>query len=208
MLYALFIAILLPALACILLPAILRQEASRSWRFSFALVVALMFTATAFGLYATLGAPRLLPLIEARDARLEEVRAIIVARSADVTADPHNLAAWVELGQSFMETGQYSAAAGAFKQAVLIAQGNPALLFAYAQALISDAGGKVTDDAKQALEMALLQQPDNTEIRFWLIVRKLQDGDTQDAMQEMKTLYHSLPDDSPLKAKIDQQIGR
>ena len=56
--------------------------------------------------------------------------------------------------------------------------------------------------------MVLLQQPENAEARYYLTVRKLQDGKTEEAMKDMKTLYHSLPADSALKDMINRQIGR
>lgn len=171
-------------------------------------VIAAGFFVAAFGLYHLLGAPEIISLMQAREVKLAGLKEVIVRRSDEVKADPNNLAAWVELGESFMETGQFSAAANAFKQAVLISRGHPTLIMAYAKALIAEADGKVTDDAKKALEMVVLQEPKNDEARYWLIVRQLQEGKTGAAMKAMKKLYHSLPDDSPLKAKINAQIGK
>jgi cytochrome c-type biogenesis protein CcmH len=125
-----------------------------------------------------------------------------------VRADANNLEGWVRLGDAFIQRGQYGAAANAFKRAVLLTNGNPKLIMAYAKSMIFDAGGQVGDNAKKSLEMALLLEPENDEARYWLIVRKLQDGKQQEAMKEMKALYQSLPDGSLLKEMIDAQIGR
>jgi cytochrome c-type biogenesis protein CcmH/NrfG len=56
--------------------------------------------------------------------------------------------------------------------------------------------------------MVLLQKPQHQEARYWLIVRRVQDGEGETAMKDMQSLYRSLPDDSPLKAMINRKIGR
>lgn len=171
-------------------------------------VVAGLCVASAFGLYTLIGAPEIVPMIEVRDARLVELKTSIVKNSDLVKADAKNLRAWVALGDDFMETGQYAAAANAFRQSVKLSGGDPALILAYARAMITDEGGKVSDHAKKSLEMVLMQEKDSAEAQYFLIVRKLQDGNAEEAMQEMKALYRSLPDGSPLKDMIDRQRGR
>jgi cytochrome c-type biogenesis protein CcmH len=201
-LYVVLCALLLATLAILLLP--LWKDGHK--RFVFA--IGASFFVAAFGLYAWLGAPRIMPLLALRQEKLLELKKNILSRSEAVKKNPKDLAAWVELGQDFMETGQYPAAANAFKQSVLLSSGNPLLIMAYAQALILGADGKVTDEAKKSLDMVILQQPQNPEARYYLAVRQLQDGHTQEAMKEMKELYHSLPNNSPLKAMINMEIGK
>jgi cytochrome c-type biogenesis protein CcmH/NrfG len=82
------------------------------------------------------------------------------------------------------------------------------LILAYTKAQVMQADGKVTDEAKKGLEIVLMIQPENPDARYFMALRKLQDGQTSEAMGDMKALYKSLPADSPLKATIDRQIGR
>ena len=170
--------------------------------------IAIIFVPIVFGLYHQFGTPEILPLLAERDVKLATLKDHIATYSAEVKTNPNHLKAWVMLGDSFMETSQYAGAANAYKRSVLLSQGNPILIMAYARALIAQADGNVTDDASKSLKMALILEPQNAEARYFLIVRKLQQGDTQAAMKEMKALYKTLPDDSPLKAMIDRQIGR
>jgi cytochrome c-type biogenesis protein CcmH len=200
MLYLYFSIFLLVALGILLWP--LRTQAA------FAAAIACLFFAGSFGLYYFVGTPEILPLLEKREQRLAEIKTSILKNSEAVKADPHALEAWIRLGSDFMETGQYAAAANAFKQSVLLSHGKPALILAYAKAMIADAGGKVSDAAKKSLEMVLLQDAKNPEARYYLAIRDLQDGHNEKAMKSMKALYHSLPADSPLKEMIDAQIGR
>jgi len=208
MLYSVFCMLLLASLAVVLTPLCTVGEMPEILRRKMALAVGTGFFIAAFGLYFLWGSPKIVPLLAQRQERLVELKETIVRRSGEVKANPKNLGAWVDLGQSFMETGQFPAAANAFKQSVLLSGGNPLLIMAYAQSLIFAADGKVTDDAKKSLDMVLLQQPQNPEARYYLAVRELQDGHTQDAMKDMKELYHSLPDGSPLKGMIDREIGK
>lgn len=143
-----------------------------------------------------------------RAEKLSELKEKISANSELLKKDPKNLKAWVEMGDSFMETSQFSAAANAYKQAILLSQGNPVLIMSYIHALIIDADGTVTPEAKKSLDMMHILQPGNEEVRYFLAMYKMQSGDTREAMEDMKKLYKSLADDSPIKALIDRQIGR
>lgn len=170
--------------------------------------VALFISIAAFALYHFVGAPEVVPLLKAHEEKMEGLAVRIAAQSDAVKAEPKNLAAWVELGGSFAQAGQYAASANAFKRAVVLSDGDPRLILAYARALIFSEEGIVGDHAKKSLEMVLLQDPENEEARYFLAVRKLQDGNTEDAMQAMKVLYRSLPEDSPVRRMIDGQIGK
>ena len=200
MLYFFLIVIAVVFLLLVLWP--LRREPR-----SIVLIAGCVLTSCA-ALYITLGRPDMVPLMEQRNQRLAELRAQIQEDSALVKADAKNVAAWIRLGAAFMETGQFGAAANSFKQAVLLTNGAPEVIMAYAKAMIAGDDGKVSDDSRKSLEMVLLQKPQHQEARYWLIVRRVQDGEGESAMKDLQSLYRSLPDDSPLKAMINRQIGR
>ncbi|MDE3016000.1 MAG: hypothetical protein KGI29_03660 [Pseudomonadota bacterium] len=206
-LYCVFAALLLVSLAFLLAP-LRHGDAPKRQRLYFAAAVGGVFFIGGFGMYEMFGAPGIIPLLAARQAEMARLKEDIVSNSQRVKTDPKNLAAWVKLGEDFMETGQFDAAANAFRQAVVLARGNPNIIVAYARAQIEAAGGKVTASAKKSLEMALLQQPKNEMARYYLIVWQLQNGQTAQAMQAMKKFYASLPKDSPVKTMIDAEIGK
>lgn len=199
-LYFFFLCILCALLAVLIWPV--RRERL------LAAAVTLFFFIAAFGLYFIVGAPQMVPLVEARAEKLAAVKTSMLENSEAVKANPKNLAAWIALGQDFVAVEQYAAAANAFKQAVLLSGGDAKLIFAYAKSLILSEDGKVSDHAEKSLEMVLLQEPQHAEARYFIAVRKLQDGNTEAAMQDMKSLYRSLPEGSPLKKTIDGQIGK
>lgn len=172
----------------------------------------MIITGTTLGLslgaYHILGTPAMVPLMKAYEQRVSDAKALILEGQQRINHNPKDLKGWVMLGQAFVETQQWSAATNAFKQAVLLSEGNPQFILAYAKAMILGSEGTVSDDAKKALEMVLLQDPENPDARYFMAIRTLQDGKTQEAMTTMKALYHSLPEDAPLRATINRQIGR
>jgi cytochrome c-type biogenesis protein CcmH len=208
MVYFIFIIILGLALWLLLLPLWKNRDIEFQQRRLATLVISSVFVIGLFGFYYSLGAPEIVPMLRKHNAEMKEIQKTIIEQSEGIKASPKDLGAWVKLGQSFMGARQYKSAANAFKQAVLLSRGNPLILLAYSSAMISEAGGNVTDDAKKSLEMVLLQQPQNPEARYLLTVRMLQDGKNEEAMKNMKELYRSLPDNSPLKDMIDRQIGK
>lgn len=208
LLYGILIALACLALLVILLPICKNTALPVKQRKRIAGLIALAYLLLSLGLYSWIGAPRLLPLLEARDQAVRHLTAQITQNLERIKKNSNDLGAWVSLGADFLKTGQIDAAVRAFKQAVLLSGGDPDLILAYAKAQILQADGQVTDNAARGLEMVLMMQPDNPEARYFMAVRKLQAGQTKEAMKEMKALYHALPEDSPVKAMINEQIGR
>ena len=206
--YVMFALIIVLFVAVLLSPIYRAVDISKNHKIIFSLIVSLLFMGGGFLFYLQFGTPEILPLMAQRDKEIVELKEKITANSEAVKTDPKNLKAWIELGDNFMESNQYSAAANAYKQAILLSQGNPVLIMSYVQALIIDAGGTVTLEAKKSLDIMLMLQPKNEQVRYFLAMYKMQSGNRQEAMQDMKKLYKSLPDDSPLKETIDSQIGR
>lgn len=192
----------------LLLPICLAKDISKRQKSIFATVVLVVFLGGSMVLYHHFGTPEIIPLLAEREEKLVVLKEKITANSNEIKQNPKNLKAWVELGDAFMETQQFAAAENAFKQAVLLSSGNPVLIMAYARSIIAKEDGKVSDEALKSLNMLLILDPNNEEVRYFMAVRKLQTGDTQNAMKEMKALYKSLPDDSPVKSMINRQIGR
>ncbi len=206
--YPLFWLVIMAVITALLRPVFSSDDISISRKRMFTLIIILLFCVGGFGLYAQFGTPEILALLSQRDARVAELKEKITTNADLVKKDPENIKAWVELGDSFMETGQFDAAANAYKRAVVISQGRPEFIMQYIHALIIGADGTVTAEAKKSLDMMLILEPRNEEVRYFLAMYKMQSGDTKAAMEDMKTLYKTLPDDSRIKEMIDRQIGR
>lgn len=159
-------------------------------------------------LYVYWGAPRIVPAAAEHHARMQDLREIIKVSEAIIQKEPRNLEAWLNLAQAFADSGDYAAAANGYKQTVLLSKGNPLLITAYAEALIATNNGLVTDQAKRSLDIALMIDKELPAARYYKAIWLLQQGQQQEAMGMMKALYHELPEDSALKRKINEQIGR
>ena len=206
--YLIFLFISLVLVALLLTPILRSENFSRSQKKWLLLVFVFVFSGGSLGLYSYFGAPEIIPALAKRDDRLTQLKSDIKQNSEIIKVEPKNLKAWIALGDNFMETGQFSSARNAFKQTVLLSGGHPVLIMALARAIIAEEDGKVSDEAATSLKMVLMLDAENEEARYFLALRKFQTGDTQNAMQEMKTLYQSLPDGSPIRTMIDRQIGR
>lgn len=206
--HIIFAIITLFFLLFILFPIYRAKDIEKGSKVAFLLIISALFLSGVWLLYNKFGTPDIVPLMAEREQELAQLKQKIIANSELIKNDPKNMKAWIELGDSFMESNQFSAAANAYKQAVLLSQGNSKLIMSYVQALIIDSGGTVTEEAKKGLEMVRMLEPQNEQAQYFLIMHKVQSGNTGEAMEEMKKLYKSLPDDSPIKDAIDRQIGR
>lgn len=170
--------------------------------------LAFAITAGSVLLYALWGSPRVVPQAMERSAELHALQKQIKVTSALIKENPNNLEAWLTLAQAFSDSGDYAAAANGFKQAVLISKGQPRIIMAYAESLILQAEGVVTPAAKKSIDIALMIDPKLPLARYYQAVWLLQENRQPEAMAMMKTLYNELPEDSSLKRRMKDSIGR
>ena len=195
-------ALLLVVLVILLLP-MARAGARKT-----ALCYALVITISSLLLYAMWGSPLVVAPITQRNAELRILQKKITENSVLIKTNPNDLDAWLTLAQAFSDSGDYAAAANGFKQAVLLSKGHPRIIMAYAESLILQAGGAVTPAAKKSIDIALMIDPKLPLARYYNAVWLLQENRQPEAMHEIKTLYHELPEDSSLKKRMKAQIGR
>ncbi len=202
-LFLLSMAALLATVLVILLLPMARAGEKKS-----ALRYAAIISMSSLLLYALWGSPRVVAPMMERSAELQALQEQIKVTSALIKENPNNLDAWLTLAQAFSDSGDYTAAANGFKQAVLISKGHPRIIMAYAESLILQAGGEVTPAAKKSIDIALMIDPKLPLARYYKAIWLLQEKRQPEAMEMMKTLYHELPDDSSLKKRMKAQIGR
>lgn len=110
---------------------------------------------------------------------------------------------WAELGVVQMQLSHYDAATKSLKQAVLDSDGKPELILLYGKALMMQADGNITQDAKAAFSMAAKLLPSNPEPKLYLAMERMQAGDIEEGRKQMKSLKASLPEDSPLRNMLE-----
>lgn len=201
MLYVILLLLFVACAAAIYLP-VFRQHKT------LALSCIAILTVGSSGLYAYLGSPLLLPIIDKREREMQTLANRIVELSTLVQTHPNDIGAWAELGKSAMEAHEFFMSAEAYRKAVLLSRGDVGLIVQYAKALIFAADGTVTKEARRSLDMALKLDAKHQEARYFLALAKLQEGKAEEGMKIMKKLYAELDADAPLKKIIDRQIGR
>ncbi len=206
-LYGGFCLVLIALLVMILTPVFRSRDFTIRQRYLMAGTLFVFFFAILFGVYYSVGAPEVVPMVAEQQRRIQIIRNSITQLSQAVKEHPDDAASWMGLGDDFMMTGQNKGAVNAYQQAVKLTGGNPKAILAYAQALVAEAEGRVTDEAKKSLDMVLMQDPKNAPARYLMAVSLLQSGKTEQAMKDMREPYYSLPDGDETKALIDKQIG-
>src|SRR5271166_5643274 len=166
-------------------------------RLAAAVLIAVGLPAIAFPLYAFLGRPQLPdePLASRKVAPQGngEIEAAVAAVEARLIAKPDDGKGWAVIAPVYMRLERYADAAHAYSEALRLLGEDPMRRAAYGEALVAAAGGVVTDEAREAFDRALAEQPDEPQARFYLALGAEQDGKNADAIRA----YESLLADSP-----------
>jgi cytochrome c-type biogenesis protein CcmH len=165
----------------------------------------------ALGLYLIYGSPRLpdQPLIAhlqdpASDKNLEALVARVEARLRE---HPEEGEGWEVIAPVYMGWRRYADAAEAYRQSIRLLGESPKRLASYGQALVLANNGVVTEDARQALERALVLDPNLIEPRLVLIIAKEQDGQFAAAIQDWRALLAKAPANAPWRKLVEQRLA-
>jgi cytochrome c-type biogenesis protein CcmH len=168
-----------------------------------AIVLGLPMAATL--LYATLGAPRSAdrPLAERRselaaasisgDQQTDSLERVAAQLAKKLETSPDSAEGWFLLGRAYVTLGRYQDAVGALRRARDLAPDRPEVANAFAEAWIAEAGGQVGEEAREALQKALVLDPRNPQARFLLALDRAQQGDLRGAVQGWTDLIAIAP---------------
>ena len=159
--------------------------------------LAVMLPLLALGLYLLYGSPRLpdQPLV----ARLEDpshsqdLQVLVAKVEARLREHPEEGEGWEVIAPVYMSWRRYADAAEAFRQAVRLLGELPKRLAGYGQALVLANNGVVTEDARKALERALVLDPKLIEPRLLLTIAKEQDGQFAAAAEGWRAMLADAP---------------
>ena len=184
-----------------------RRPASRRSRLVAAAVIAISLPAIALPLYARLGRPAMPdePLASRRIGPNGpgEIEAAVAAVEARLAARPDDGKGWAVIAPVYMRLERFSDAAHAYAEALRLLGEDPARRAAYGEALVAEAGGVVTEEARKAFDRALADKPGQPEARFYVALAAEQDGRKADAIRD----YESLIADSPPTAQWRQMVN-
>jgi cytochrome c-type biogenesis protein CcmH len=154
---------------------------------------------------------RALPLAIQQDGApqraLAGVDEMIERLAARLKGNPKDPEGWRMLGWSYFNTDRFEAAAGAYAKAVDLDPHKADLRSAYGEALVRAAGGTVTDEARSAFQEALRRDGKDSRARFFIGMRKAQDGDRQAALADWTALLSEADAKEPWFADLTQRVA-
>src|SRR5271166_6455017 len=166
-------------------------------RLAAAVLIGVGVPAIAFPLYVLIGQPKMRdePLASREPAAhaASDIDAAVAGVEAHLIAKPDDGKGWAVIAPVYMRLERFGDAAHAYSEALRLLGEDPTRRAAYGEALVAAAGGVVTDEAREAFDRALAEQPDEPQARFYLALGAEQDGKNADAIRA----YESLLADSP-----------
>jgi len=177
----------------------------------FAVLLAVLLLVGGPALYLVLGAPDQpaqpyagRPEVQMQRALLERAEVL----RAGLAETPDDFAGWQELGMMRSMLGQAAAAAEAYRQALRLEPDSAEMHAALAEALIAQAGGEVTAEARQSLSQALDRDPNESLALYYVGHAMEQDGRFDMALQLWREMAAGLPEGSRWRTRLDADIRR
>ena len=176
-----------------------------------AIALAVGLPLAALSLYLIYGSPRLpdQPLIaRLQDPASDKNLEVLVARvEARLREHPEEGEGWEVIAPVYMGWRRYADAAEAYRQSIRLLGESPKRLASYGQALVLGNNGVVTEDARKALERALVLDPKLIEPRLVLIIAKEQDGQLAAAIEDWRDMLATAPADAPWRKLVEQRLA-
>ncbi|MGD9538305.1 MAG: c-type cytochrome biogenesis protein CcmI [Alphaproteobacteria bacterium] len=167
----------------------------------------LALPALAIALYVSIGSPDLpsRPFGAAeREAGVShaDVEAAIERLEARLERQPDDLDGWVTLGRSYIVLNRYGEAVDALKRAAALSDNDPDLVASLAEAMVFDAGGAVTPEARRLFASVEAARPDDPAALYYIGMADAQGGDPAAALETWERLAALTPPDAPWRADL------
>src|ERR1700722_1031077 len=184
---------------------------ARRYRLAAAALIAVGLPAIAFPLYARLGRPAMLdePLASRRVAPQTDgsIEAAVAAVEARLIAKPDDGRGWAVIAPVYMRLERYADAAHAYAEALRLLGEDPLRRSAYGEPLVAVGGGVATDEARQAFDRALAEQPGQPQARFYVALAAEQDGKKADAIRDYDSLLADTPPEAPWRSVVNARLA-
>jgi cytochrome c-type biogenesis protein CcmH len=134
---------------------------------------------------------------------VDEMVERLVAR---LKRNPNDAAGWRMLGWSYFNTERFDSAAAAYAKAIELSPETADLRSAYGESLVRAAGGSVTDQAGSAFREALRLDGKDARARFFMAMRKAQDGDKRSALDDWVAILNEADSKEPWFADLTRKV--
>jgi len=158
-------------------------------------------------LYLTLGAPKMpgQPFAAARQVASPATPEFVALR-ASAMRHPDDAEAWLAFAHLALRQNRIEDSIDAFRHVVDLGKVSPEIYADYGRVLILMHDGDVSEDARGVLEKALRLDPKEHTARFFLALRKAQQGDLDAALEEWVALQKDAQTDPRFYAVLAKAI--
>jgi cytochrome c-type biogenesis protein CcmH len=163
--------------------------------------------------YVRLGAPGLpdMPFAsrphDARANERDQARQAVEQLAQRLQQNPNDGPGWLLFARGLSALGDWEHADSAYQQAINRGQDGTDVQADHAEVLVMRAGGTVTPPAEAAFQKVLAADHDNAMARYYLALGRMQAGEPKQAIEGFQGLLGILPENSPLRTQIGQQIA-
>lgn len=173
-----------------------------------AVVVAGVISLTALALYAKVGHPdEPDEPLSARAVGRDDFAAAMARMEAHLDMNPDDGRGSELIAPIYLKTGRFDAAARALRNAIRVLGPTPTREAALGQALVMEADGVVTGEARHVFEAALKEDPAMPQARFFEGLAALQDGDKAKARSTWSALVDEAPPEAPYTGILRQRLA-
>lgn len=165
-----------------------------------------------WGIYGMIGSPGLpsQPLQErlTRDPSQSTESELIARAEQHLAANPDDGRGWDVLAPVYLRLGRFDDAVIAYRNAIRLLGPTAHRHSGLGEAIVSAAGGLVTDEAQDEFRRALQLEAGNLKARYFLAAGLAQDGQLAEAQAGWKAMLPDLPADSPWRVAVEQAIAQ
>jgi cytochrome c-type biogenesis protein CcmH len=176
-------------------------------------VVALIgIPALSLFLYLALGDPTLpgMPLAERLTAPTapDDIQTLIAKVEEHLAQEPEDGGGWEVIAPVYLRLGRADDSAQAYRNAIRILGSSEARQSGLGEAILTQEGGIVTEEARTAFEAAHALDPKAPGPRYFIALAAEQEGKRAEAAEELNALLAEAPNDAPWRPLVEQALAR
>ncbi|MBD3760298.1 tetratricopeptide repeat protein [Rhizorhabdus sp.] len=137
-----------------------------------------------------------------------DVASMISGLEKKLQDNPDDAKGWTTLGWSYYNVGRYADAATAYARAVKIDPSNAEIWSALGEAQLLSGPGGVTPAAEASFRKTLSIDPGDHRARYFLAVKKDQDGDHKGAIDDWIAILKDSPPGAPWERPVRDLIAK
>ncbi|KQX18477.1 MULTISPECIES: tetratricopeptide repeat protein [unclassified Sphingomonas] len=137
-----------------------------------------------------------------------DVASMVGALEKRLEDNPNDFKGWATLGWSYYNLGRYPDAARAYAKATRIDPSNAEMWSALGEVQLLSGTGGVTPAAEASFRKALSIDPSDHRARYFLAVKKDQDGDHEGAIADWIAILKDSPPGAPWAKPVRELIAK